>query len=226
MEFLQYDCPRANHHTVVDVLLSYGQFIHAGDKKYVLVRRGVVDLILRASEHGPGHGLPVSFLNMSGHDHYGVSRTNKAWLVAGQLILASRMEAEAESGREMALMTRLFIPNVCLHLSSTVGIVDKILQTFEQAVASMIVGSEKSEVFKCPFCETDHQVHVKRSDEDRTKIILNIWRNYGRRHGNRLPNEQIFHRHPVLRLVPGTVSQRDVRAAFESKTECTLSIET
>jgi hypothetical protein len=226
MEFLQYDCPRANRHTVVDVLLSYGQFIHAGDKKYVLVRRGVVDLILRASEHGPGHGLPVSFLNMSAHDHHGVSRTNEARLVDGQLILASRMEVEEESGREVALIRRLFIPNVCLHLSSTVGIVDKIWQTFEQAVSSMIVGSEKSEVFKCPFCETDHQVHVEKSDGDQTRIVLNVWRNYGRRYGNRLSNEQIFHRHPVLRLNTDTVSQRDVRAAFESKPVCTLSIET
>lgn len=226
MEFFQYDCPRANRHTVMDVLLSYGQFIQSGDKKYILVRRAVVDLILRASEHSPGHGLPISFLNISGHDHHGVSRTNEARLVDGQLILASRIEAEAESGREVALMTRLFIPNVCLHLSSTTGIIDKIWQTFEQAVASMIVGSEKSEVFKCPFCETDHQVHVKKSDGNRTRIVLSVWRNYGRRHGNRLSNEQIFHRDPVLRLDAGTVSQRDVRAAFESKTGCTLSIET
>ena len=226
MKFLQYNCPRAKCHTLVDVLLSYGQFIHAGAKKYVLVRRGVVDLILRASEHGPGHGLPVSFLNMSGHDHYGVSRTNEARLVDGQLILASRVEAEAESGREMALMRRLFIPNVCLHLSSTVGIIDKIWQTFEQSFASMIVGSEKSEIFKCPFCETDHQVHVKKSNGEQTRIVLKVWRNYGRRHGIRLSNEQIFHRDPMLRLNTDTVSQRDVRAAFESKMGCTLSNKT
>ena len=222
MEFLQYNCPRVKCHTFVDALLSYGQSIRAGNMKYVLVRRGVVDLILRASEHGPSHGVPVSFLNISGHDRYGVFRTNEARLVDGQLILASRMEAEAESGREMALIRRLSLPNVCLHLISTVGIIDKIWQTLEQAVASMIVDSENSEVFKCPFCETDHEVHVKKSNGDQTRIVLKVWRNYGRRHGNRLSNEQIFHRDPVLRLDTGTVSQRDVRAAFESKTGCTL----
>jgi hypothetical protein len=77
----------------VDRLLSYGQFIKAGDNKYVRMRRGVVDLILRASEHGPNHGLPVSFLNMSGQDRHGDFRTNEARLVDGQLIRASRMEA-------------------------------------------------------------------------------------------------------------------------------------
>ncbi len=225
MEFFQYDCPHANRHTVADILLSYGQYIQAGDKKYVWVRRGVVDLILRAYEHDPSHGLPVSLLNMSGYDHRGISRTNEARLVDGQLILASRIEIEAESGREVAVMTRLFIPNVCLHLSATAGIVDKIWQTFEQAVTSMIVGSVESKVFKCSFCETDHQVHVKKCEGNRTRIILSVWRNYGQRHGNRLSNEQIFHRDPVLRLDADAVSQRDVRAAFESKTECTLSIE-
>jgi hypothetical protein len=163
---------------------------------------------------------------MNGHDRHGFSRTNEARLVDGQLILATRIEAEAESGQEVALITRLSLPNVCLHLRCTTGIIDKIWQTFEQAVASMIVGSKKSEVFKCPFCETDHQVHVKKSNGDRTRIVLNVWRNYGRRYGNRLSNEQIFHRDPVLRLNAGTVSQRDVRAAFESKTGFTLCIET
>jgi uncharacterized phage-associated protein len=115
-------------------------------------------------------------------------------------------------------MMRLFISNVCLHLNSTVGIIEKIWQTFGQAVASMIVGSGKNEIFKCPFCETDHQVHVKKIEKDRTRIVLNVWRNYGRRHGNRLSDEQIFHQDPVLRLDAGTVSQRDVRASFESET--------
>jgi len=226
MEFFQYDCPRANHHLVADILVSCGQFIQAGDNKYVWVRRGVVDLILRAYEHGPSHGLPVSFLNMSGHDHHGVSRTNEARLVDGQLILASRMEVEAESGLEVEVMARLFLPNICLHLCATAGVIDKIWQTFEQAVASMIVGSEKSEGFKCPFCETDHQVHVKKTAGNRARIVLNVWRNYGRRYGNRLSTEQVFHRDPALRLDADTVSQRDVRAAFESKTGCIPSMET
>ncbi|KEF56778.1 uncharacterized protein A1O9_06968 [Exophiala aquamarina CBS 119918] len=35
MEFFQYNCPRANRHMVADTLLSYGQYIQAGDKKYI-----------------------------------------------------------------------------------------------------------------------------------------------------------------------------------------------
>lgn len=225
MEFFQYECPRAAHHLIADRLVSYHQSIRAGGMKYVRVSRGVVDLILRAYEYGPPHGLPVSFLNMSGHDYHGVSRTNEARLVDGQLILASRMEVEADSGQEVAVMVRLFVPNECLHLYASVVIVNKTWRPFEQAIASMIVGSEESEVFKCSFCETDHQVYVKKSAENRTRIVLNVWRNYGRRHGNKLSNEQIFHRDPMLRLDADTVSLRDVRATFESKTGCTPSIE-
>ncbi|EXJ93451.1 hypothetical protein A1O1_01843 [Capronia coronata CBS 617.96] len=83
MEFFQYDCPRTRYHTHADVLLSYGHFILVGDKKCVRMRQEVVDLILRAYEHGPGHGLPASFLTMSGQDRHGVSQTHEARLVNG-----------------------------------------------------------------------------------------------------------------------------------------------
>lgn len=154
-----------------------------------MLRRGVIDLILRASEHGPSHGLPVSFLNMSGHDRRGVYQANEARLVDDQLILASRMEAEAESGQEMVLTTRLLISNVCLHLVCNAGTIDEIFKTFEQAVTSMTVGSVRCEVFKCPWCETDHRLHMMKGNMNQTRIVLNVWRNYGRRYGNRLSNE-------------------------------------
>lgn len=118
----------------------------------------------------------------------------------------------------MAVMPRLFPYNACLHLILPAAVLGKAWQSFQRAIASLIVGSEKCEVFKCPFCETDHQAHVKKCEPNRSRIILDIWRNYGRRHGNGLLNEQIFHRDSVLRLDADTLSQRDVRAAFDSTT--------
>ncbi len=134
------------------MLVSYGQFIKAGDKRYVVIRRGIVDLILRASEHEPSYCVPVSYLNKSGRDHHGVSGSNETPLMDGQLIMASRFEAESELGGERALMVHLFIYNRCLHINRTVGIIDKIRRNFARPIPSMTVRSEKSEVFKCSFC--------------------------------------------------------------------------
>lgn len=225
MEFFQYHCPHGDRHTVEDTLVSFGQFFKVGGMESVAVMRGLVDLILRAHEQGPNHGVPASFLNTGGHDHRGFSHMHEARLVDGQLILASRISIETGLGQEVETMRRLFLPNVCLHLSATAGIMQKIRGTFEQVFPIMVVGSEESEVFKCPWCETDHQIHVKKCEENRTRMVLNVWRNYGQRYWNKLLNEQIFHRKPVLQLDANALSQRDVRAAFESKTRCILGNE-
>lgn len=221
-EWVQYYCPR--RHLIADVLVTYGHSIQAGSN-FLWVDRAVIDLILRASEHGPAHGLPVSFLNSSGQDEDGISQTHEAQLVDSQLILASRSEVDAESGREMEVMTRLLIRNVCLHSNTTVRVICDILDVFKPAFASMTVGADKLQVVKCFFCETDHEVYANKVAENRTRMVLKVWRNYGQRYGNKLSNEQIFHRHPVMRLDSDTLWRRDVRAAFESSTECTQSIE-
>jgi hypothetical protein len=83
----------------------------------------------------------------------------------------------------MTTIERLLAPNVCLHVICTARLFPTMLKTIEQAVASMVVGSEILEAFKCPFCETDHQVRVEKGEDRRTSVVLNIWRNYGRRHG-------------------------------------------
>ncbi|KAJ4524876.1 hypothetical protein HRR83_000514 [Exophiala dermatitidis] len=227
-ELFQYNCQRAYEHLVADILFQCDQLFQAGDDKSIRLTRGVVDLILRDYEHGPlcGFGLPVSLLNMSGQDHDGVSRTHEARLVDGQLILASRMEVEAESGEEMLAMRRFMTPDVCLHLITTGQLINEIWQTFEQALASMRLGADKFDVFKCPFCETDHQLHIKKTTKNLARIVLDVWRNYGRRYENRLSTEQIFHRNPVLRLDADSISQRDVRAVFESAKECTPDMDT
>lgn len=215
--FFQYRCPR--HHSSKDVYLSYCQYISGAGIECVEMGRGVVDLILRASEHGPEYGVPVSILNISGIDWQGVPGRNEARLVDGQLILASHTQVEIESGGEMTTMRSLLVRNACLHLHCTYGLVDLTLKPLEQVVTSMIVGSEVSQVFKCPFCETDHHLYMGKGDGSRSTIALNVWRNYGRRYQNGLPNEQIFHREPRLRLDARTLAQRDLRAVFESDKE-------
>ena len=180
--------------------------------------REVVDLILRAAERGRGHGLPMSFLNRGGHERQGVFGANEAHIVDGQLLLASRAEVEVDTGQEATTLKDLFTYNVCAHLRCTKEITGRISQALEQAIPSMIAGSERSENFNCPWCETDHRVQVYKSERHRTRIVVNVWRNYGRRNDNTLLTEQIFHLVSTckVRLDADTVAQRNIRAAFES----------
>lgn len=99
------------------------------------------------------------------------------------------------------------------------------MRPFKYAFASMTVGADKLQVVKCFFCETDHEVYEKMVAENRTRMVLKVWRNYGQRYRNNIPNEQIFHLEPSMRLDVDTLSRRNVRATFESKLECTQSIE-
>jgi len=206
-----YHCPRKHQHE--DVLLSYSWFMGAGAYDGLWVTREVVDLIFRAYEHGHTYGLPLSFLNTTGRDRHGISRRNEARWVDNQLMLCSRLEVEAEIGPKLTEMARQFDFNLCLHLCVNAGR-DNMFLIVEQAVASMPC-SEKLD-FKCPFCETDHELCIKKSAESRMRIVLSVWRNYGRRHSNMPSNEQLFHRDPVLRLDADIISRRNVRAAFES----------
>ncbi|KIW98625.1 uncharacterized protein Z519_00286 [Cladophialophora bantiana CBS 173.52] len=62
---------------------------------------------------------------------------------------------------------------------------------------------------KYPLGETDHELQDQKSSAgDGTRITLKVWQNYGRRHGKRLGNEQIFHR------VPDRASRIDAEAVW------------
>ncbi|EXJ77737.1 hypothetical protein A1O3_09966, partial [Capronia epimyces CBS 606.96] len=183
----------------------------------IRVTREIIDLVLRAYEYGPAYGLPLAFLSASGKDYDGYLRESEARVVDGQLILATRLEVETESGRELAIMSTRFNSQICLHLFEEPGWKER-WPTLAQNIMQM-TGSEKVEVFKCSVCDTDHRVHITKT-ENRTKIVLNVWRNYGRRQDNMLSHKQAFffgfRRAPLLQLDADTVSQRDVQALFES----------
>lgn len=132
----------------------------------------------------------------------------------GQLILASYWEVDLESRQDIAHNARLLESALCLHFEVNIWR-EKIWQSVEQAVASM-TGLEKPRVSKCPFCESDYKLRVQNSMGGRMRIVLNIWRNYGRRYGNTLGNEQMFHRDPTSRIDPDALSRRDLHATFES----------
>jgi hypothetical protein len=192
-----------------------------GDR-YIKVTREVVDLIFRAHERGQQYGLPLSFLSTSGSDYNGVTRTNEARIVDGQLLLASRWEVDAESRQDMAQKARLFNSALCLHWAENVWR-EKIWQTVEQAVAG-ITGSEKPGVSKCPFCANDFKVRVQNRMGGRVRIVLDVWRNYGQRYENMLANEQVFYREPSSRINADALSRRDLHAVFESYRSGTDSV--
>jgi len=209
--WLDYRCPLVNSHSLGDKSTSYAWCMQ-GDRN-IWVAREIVDLIFRAHERGQRHGLPVSFLSTSGSDCNGVTRTNEARLVNGQLLLASRWEVDSDSRQDMAQKARRFNSALCLHWGVNVWR-EKIWQTVEQAVAGM-TGLEKPRVSKCPFCATDYDLRVQNSTVGRMRIVLNVRRCYERRHQNMLPNEQIFYKDPSSRIDADELSRRDLHAVFE-----------
>lgn len=131
-KYHEYTCPRGiDHHTTDDLFVSYCQGFYTGDGREIQVRRAVVDLILRASDYSPSHRLPVSYLSLSGHDGRGLYQSHEVRLVNGQLILASRIELETQTGQEMVELDRGHIADVCLHLRCTYGLLAEAWQTFE-----------------------------------------------------------------------------------------------
>lgn len=217
MRLSDYRCPRVFDHPPAD-RLTLSAWCMQGDPN-IWVTLEVIDLIFRAHERGQRHGLHLSFLSTSGSDRDGITRTNEPRLVDGQLMLASRWEVGSESGQDLARNARYFNSALCLHWALNVWC-EKIWQPVEQAVASMTgLG-----VFKCPFCETDHELSVQNGTGNQMKVVLKVWRNYGRRCGNTLASEKMFHTSRPSRIDADTLSQRDLQALFESDENNTDSV--
>jgi hypothetical protein len=215
-----YRCPRISCHSHRDILTSYAWYIQ-GDQ-IIMVTREIVDLIFRGYERGQRHGLPVSFLNTSGSDYNGITRTNEARLIDGQLLLASCWEVDLESREDMAEKAWVFNWALCLHSGVNVWR-EKIWQTVEQAVAGM-TGLEEPRVSKCPFCATDCELRVQNSTGGQLRMVLNVLRDYGQRYENMLANEQIFHRDPSSRIDADALSRRDLHVVFKSYRSGTDSV--
>lgn len=213
-----HSCSRAHEDEMADKLVEYGRFIYAGDGPTVWATRAVVDLILRAHKYEPSHGLPLSYLNMSGIDEDGICRTTEARIVDGQLVLATRLKVADVNGLlgyPFWDLERRFEYEVCMHIECAF---DR-YQTVQHVVAMMRAGSETTKVRKCEFCDTDHVLYIKKSARHRMTMVLNVWRNFGRLHSNTPTAEQVFYRGPgLLELDADVVDQRDVRALFESGT--------
>ena len=140
---------------------------------------------------------------------------NEAKLVDGQLMLATRCEPNTESREHMASKAIYFHSAMCLHFYLNL-LSEDICQPIQQAVVST-VSLEKSEKVKYPYCESDYGLRVQNAMGGRIEIILEVWRNYGRRFGNTLAADQVFHRDIVSsRIDVDALSRRDLRAFFES----------
>lgn len=87
--------------------------------------------------------------------------------------------------------------------------------TFEEGILAMTIGSERSDVFKCDMCETDYQLQSIRLTAIRAKLVLECWKQFGRQHADTISTKQLF-QFKALQLDADAVSQRDVRAIFES----------
>lgn len=206
-----YRCPRAYRHSFTDNATSYEW--RMGGNRNIGVSREVLDLIFRAYDRGQQYGLPLSYLSSKGTDYDGITRKNEARFVDGELLLASHWEVDSKPGEPMAEKARYFNLAFCIH-----GVVnvyrEKIWQFVERVVAGM-TGSEVFRTLKCPFCATDYTLHMQKSPSGQLRIVLKVWRNYGRRYEKTLASEQLFHRKPSSRLDADLLSRRDLKALFE-----------
>ena len=213
-QWCDYRCPRINCHSFEDIFISYPWYMQ-GDRT-ICVAREIVDLIFRAYERGQQYGLPLSLLSTSGTDHDGVTRTNEARLIDGQLLLASRWEVDGESRQDLEPKVWFFNSALCLHYPQNMyG--EENFQTIEQVVTAL-PGLERPRLSKCPFCATDYKLLVQNSNSGRMRFVLSVCRSYGQRYENMLANEQIFHGNPCSRIDADAVSRRDLHAVFESYT--------
>ena len=130
-------------------------------------------------------------------------------------MLATRWELKTESREVMVSIAPYFNWTMCLHFYHNVyG--KKMCRTVEQAVGRMI-GWEQSDRLKCPYCESEYNLVIQNATGGRMRLVLDVWRNYGRRSGNTLAVEQVFHRENAFWRIDGdVVSRRDMRAVFES----------
>ncbi|KIW76723.1 hypothetical protein Z517_09167 [Fonsecaea pedrosoi CBS 271.37] len=161
-----YACPHSDRHSDEDTRLSHPQTIRAGDNRAMAITREVVDLALRDD------GLPITFFKMSGVGQSGVFQKTAARLVDGQLFVATRLEVEMFSPKEIVDTRILLGRNSCYHR----GAARQVVNMFEYAVTS----------------ELPLPGHVHMS----MNVVLQVLRNYGRRQETRPMVDQIFHRDP------------------------------
>lgn len=211
-------CPREDQHPSVSNWNSpaYECWYLAGTID-IRMSRPFIELVFRAHERGDRYGCPLSCLRSSGLHRNSVLFQNDARMIDGELVLATRWELDAELRMDWEDQVRLLFRSSCLHWRTN-GWHDKIPALLKSASTNMMP-LKPTEYLKCSFCECDWQLQINRKTDTHLRILFYVWRNYGRRYGKRQGNEQIFHREPAPPLDIESVSQRDVRALFESGNE-------
>jgi hypothetical protein len=183
----------------------------------IRMSRSLIELIFRAHERGERYGYPVSSLRSSGLHRNSVLFQNDARMIDGELVLATRWELDAELRTDWEDQVRLLFWASCLHWRTN-GWHDK-MPALLRGASTNTTPLKPTEILKCSFCECDWQLQMTHKTETHVTILFYVWRNYGRRHAKRQVNEQIFHREPAPPLDIESVSQRDLRALFESGNE-------
>ncbi|KAH0830075.1 hypothetical protein FOPE_10586 [Fonsecaea pedrosoi] len=178
-----YACPHSDRHSDEDTRLSPPQTIRAGGNRAIAITREVVDLALRDD------GLPITFFKTSGVSRSGVFQKTAARLVDGQLFVATRLEVEMFSPREIVGARILLGRNSCYHR----GAARQVVNMFEYAVASEL---PLPVMFTCELCETDHHLGLTKGERS-MNVVLQVLRNYGRRQETRPMVDQIFQRDPA-----------------------------
>lgn len=208
----QFACPRNYHHSPEKRTESHDWHLKGGQSCFV--SRHVIDLIFRAQERGRRYGLPLSFFSSTMTDENWMTITNEARLVDGQLLLASCWELDLDSRQDMLAKAHLFESALCLHLYWNILALTGAWQTMEEAVAGIYENSEKPRVSKCPYCALDYSLDVQKRAHGQMRMVLKVYRNFGRRYARTPASEQLFHSDRSLRSDADELSRRDLQALF------------
>ncbi|KIV95830.1 hypothetical protein PV10_03436 [Exophiala mesophila] len=211
-------CPReGQHHSMPNWNSAIYECWYLSATTDIRMSSPFIESVFRAHERGERYGYPVSSLRSRGLHRRGFLFQNDVRMIDGELVLATRWELDAEVRMNWEDQVRLLFRASCLHWRSN-GWHDKVPALLKGASMNMRP-LKPAEVVKCSFCECDWQLQISHKTDTHLRIVYYVWKNYGRRYGKRQGNEQIFYREPAPPLDIEAVSQRDLRALFESGNE-------
>lgn len=207
--FICYQCPRISRHSIEDRRGTAGFTVCR--RHFVTMRQEMLDLVLRAHRKGPHYGLPISFLNSNYPAEFGTHLQTQARMVEGDLMLFSEWTLDIEADGNMSLDLSKLNGAMCLHRWHSVK---SGLWPTVALKAHSIDCADGPVLHKCPVCATDFEVHLRKLEHGRFKVILQAWRDLGNGHCDSWAAEQMFRTHSTRRLCLDVLSQRDLKMKF------------
>lgn len=184
---LNFTCPRSSIHSqVTDRAIPQTAICI---KHSLFMNHAIRDLILRAKQRGPQHGLPISFLNTSCLGEDQVSCKLTARVVNGRLILVSNLIMDILPTDTLRRSLYHLHQGMCLHRYRW----ENTTEFFRNIVSQSRCREKESVTAKCECCATDYHAYISDLEDGGLRIVLGVWQNYGDGQSASLDVKQLFH---------------------------------